>query len=489
MIKMGLSRRGQVTFTIKALVLVLSVVAFTAIIWQAQNFFGSTVEQKQESQFKMEAMEVLQKLINNENCLAYSYQNTTYKGVIDREKLEKFEENYRGLEPDCANALPFDYNIRVKTLPMNISTHQPLGGFGGGTFGEILDLIDGKKIVFVSDGSASMQNSGGTYKGNPVNKLECSKLFLKSFINRLSKESEVSLIPYYFKPGGQCTHSHLFGYTEISNNREMLEEKIDKIKYYDPGGTPMCKGLEQGLKYAKNNDGDVVVLMTDGCENICCGRYDGCCCNENCESVQIAEKYKNTNLTVMTVGYGKKGVCYRPVLTKIAKLTGGKSFRAKSCEQLLKIIPKTKIELDDREWGKGGNIGVSQFSSGDIRKNSITVSLPVSIRYGFGDYKRAIIYLKAVKGNVEKLSGYLNRICQLGSQKNENIELSMEVSFDNPVKFVDDKEPKICMMGKEKVCKKISCDFEISFENITEAGSYSIRMKYNKNKNEVTVRT
>lgn len=98
--------KGQVTFTIKALSLILSIVVFSMIVWQAQNFFTGTVEDKQKSQFQVQAMGTLQKIISDEDCLAYSYGGTTQKGVIDKGKLQDFEENYRGLEPECARAPP-----------------------------------------------------------------------------------------------------------------------------------------------------------------------------------------------------------------------------------------------------------------------------------------------------------------------------------------------------------------------------------------------
>lgn len=318
---------------------------------------------------------------------------------------------------------PFDYNIRVKTLPMNVSNYQPLG-----TFNKILARIDNKKTVFVTDSSWSMHKPGGIYNRTQISRMECLKVFLKRFIEKLEDNSYMSIQPYYVEPLKSCTHPKLFPLTKIGGNENRLKNKINELKA-ERANTSICIGLEQGFDYSIDAGADVIVLMTDGCENICCGdnctkRCAGkrnCTCNTNNESVKVASNYKSENIPVITIGYGKEGVCYRPTLTEIAKMTGGESFRVKTCEELIpKDVPEKNIEFSKEEW----SFGMDQFSTGDAREDSLTLSLPVSVRYGPQDYKRGVIYLEAAKGKLERLSRYINRVCDLASEGRKNVGLS-----------------------------------------------------------------
>ncbi|MFB6076394.1 MAG: hypothetical protein ABEK17_04585 [Candidatus Aenigmatarchaeota archaeon] len=490
--------KGQVTFTLKALTLIFSIIAFVMIVWQAQNFFSETAKDKQESTFEMESMSTLQKLINNEDCLAYAHKNTTQKGVIDKRKLEEFERNYEGIEPECARVLTYDYNIRVETLPMNFTVHQPAEGIPGGIFGDLLRIINGKKIVFLVDTSGSMRSAGGTYKGKNVDRLECAKVFLRKYIESLSDDSSVTVFAYgtrgyprndgcggggvvcrtIFGPSlGACGNQKIFGPLDLGNsNKKFLKNKLKPLS--PTGCTPIASTLLNSFDFAEYNDLDLIVLLTDGCE-----RCDG-------RPVCVAEKNKDKGIPVYTIGYGTEMICYND-LQRIAEITSGQSFRARTCEQLMRKIPEENVEIDKERWSFGvaesEGIGVSQFSTGDARQNSLTLSLPVSVRYGPQDYKRAVIYLEAVKGKLEKLSGYINRVCELGNKRNEDVEFSLRMSFNNPVKFESGKKPKICLMGSKKTCKLLDCKFDISFEDIEQEGEYIIRFEYNKNNDEVRV--
>ncbi|MFB6089360.1 MAG: VWA domain-containing protein, partial [Candidatus Aenigmatarchaeota archaeon] len=422
---------------------------------------------------------------NDEDCLAYSYENTTQKGVIDKRKLEEFEENFKGLEPSCARVIPFDYNIKVKTLPINFSTHQAEGRYGG-IFGSIKSQIDGKKIIFVIDGSGSMDSPIYSRIRGVNRKIDCVREpFLKGFVDKLSDDSEIAIIRYSGREG--CNPPIRVpgsggGFVRIGGNRGHLKAKINSLFSTGSGGTPMCVGLEKAFKHSRGFDDVVVVLLTDGVENTCC---------QSKTTPKVARNYRNLDIEVYSVGFGT-GAAMSP-LEEASGTTGGQSYAARTCEELMEKIPEKKVQLEEEEWnfgvGESESIGVSQFSTDDAKENSLTIVLPVSVRYGPSDYKRAVIHLKAVKGKLERLSGYINRVCKVGSEKNEDFKLSLRLNLENPIEFEDNKESKICMLGTEKTCKILDCDSKIDFENIKQGGDYLIRIQYDKENNEVEVRT
>lgn len=300
--------KGQVSFIIKALILILSIVVFSMIIWQAQNFFSGTVEKKYESEFQMNALGTIQKLINSEDCLAFWY-STSQKGVIEKSKLEDFEEKYKGLEPRCARALSFDYKVVVRTLPINVST--------------------------------------------------------------LKKQDRIK------------------NFDRCPENR-----RRDKCSTVPPTNPP--KEKSQG-----------------------------------------------------------------------------------------------KIETDENKWSFGIGTNKSSdngFSIGNARKNSLEMRIPVSVRYNPHNYKQAIIKFKAVRGKMERLGSYINKVCEMGEENNKDVKLSLEISFNNPIKFHNKTKPKICMIGREKVCKILDCKPDVEFANIKEGINYLLSIEYINKDNKVMVK-
>ena len=111
------------SFFTKALFIVSASVAFVLILMYINSFKKSTVEDKETSNFKMEVLNVLQKLINDDNCLAFETDGTPQKSVIDINKLDLFRIQYSDIEPESAKALNFDYNIKVEQFPKNFTLY------------------------------------------------------------------------------------------------------------------------------------------------------------------------------------------------------------------------------------------------------------------------------------------------------------------------------------------------------------------------------
>ena len=195
--------KGQTTFFAKALVLVASVVVFAIIIANTQSFFGGTVEKKQRSMFEIGVTATAQKLITTKECLAYSFNNTVEKGVLDIKKIEEFSKNYKNEEPYCAPAYPFDYSIEIRQIPTNFSIYPKMSGPSVG-------------VMLVLDESGSMdccQSPG--YRGSRLYKKCCGekeimepiderweeklngfKNCTKAFINALEEDDKAGLVTY-----------------------------------------------------------------------------------------------------------------------------------------------------------------------------------------------------------------------------------------------------------------------------------------------------
>ena len=105
--------KAQMSFFAKALIIVAASIAFVLIVVYMIQFRRSTIEEREISSFKMKTTNILQKLINDENCLAFVDNETPQKGVIDVHKLNSFVSKYNETEPECAKTLEFDYNIKV----------------------------------------------------------------------------------------------------------------------------------------------------------------------------------------------------------------------------------------------------------------------------------------------------------------------------------------------------------------------------------------
>lgn len=489
--------KGQMTFLLKALTLIASIIAFVMVVWNAQYFLGGTAKQKERAELRMQALSTLEKLTTKEDCLAYEFNGTVQKGVLDIEKINEFSKNYKSLEPKCARAYPFDYGIRIKQIPIKFKTHgyKTKGGGGyKGIFKEIKNAIDGKKVTFVIDASGSMNNDVKSNKPGINTKLDCVReLFLKAFVDELSDKTEIAIIRYSEYEAEQCVTPVRIpssgGFIKLSGNRANIKSDIDywfSSGYYS---TPMCIGLKKAFKHSKKYDGEVIVLLTDGCENDCCAPSE-CCCNMNCQSVKNARKYKDLGVPVYTVGYGQKQgtLCYDPVLTEVARLTKGKPYHAETCEELIKKIPKKEVKVEHSEWSfglKGSEItgggvgGISQFSPKELREGEIYLRIPVSIRYAPDDYKRGYIEIVAIKGTLERVGSFLNILCENTlKHPGERIETGLKIYTNYPI-YYNKNEKELCMKtGKEEICKKIDCAWDIEFQDIKSKGEYRLKATY-----------
>jgi hypothetical protein len=389
--------------------------------------------------------------------------NLSLHRILDAKKLDYFSSNFEDIQPSCARDFNFGYRIRVETSPINISSLEVISGRG--VFGDVLKLIDGKKVLFLIDVSGSMSEDGGTYCGRKVNKIQCAALFLGGitldslnlcydvgFINLMSDDSEVSVYRYGF---GSCQVERILdlkkldGTTERENIKSIIKPKLGALD-----STPIDKALKEAFDYAKNENIEAVVLLTDGCET----------CGGEIPPVHIAEKYKNEGIPIYTIGFGEYA-CPSD-LQKIASITNGKYFDARTCEELLAITgEKIPLEITPKSW----EFGDKKFSKKDALKGTITVSIPVVIFINQTTFLPGKMEIEIVSGELEEIRGFIDRSCltEVDSQNSFSIHYPISLEVKNFKNF-------LCMnIEGEKVCQRISCEKTIKFKGITSPGKYT----------------
>jgi len=213
-------------------------------------------------------------------------------------------------------------------------------------------LTEGHDIMIVLDVSESMRSED--FK--PANRLEVAKNTIYKFIK--SRPSDrIGLVVYAMDS---------FTQVPLTLDRSMLFQAVKRINFdiIDGSRTAIGMGLATAVSrlrpsLAKNR---IVILLTDGANNS--GSIDPL------TAARLAEAY---NIRVYTIGIGSKGKVPYPfqhpilgkqyrfiesdldedLLKEIAKITGGKFFRATDPETLEKIydeinkLEKTKIKTKE----------------------------------------------------------------------------------------------------------------------------------------------
>jgi streptogramin lyase len=120
-------KKGQVSFFVKTISIVIASLIFVFIVYYFFSYQRSVAEEKASSEFKNEVLNLAQKLISSEECLSYKNE----KGTIDINKLEDFASKYKGIEPECAKEMNFDYTITIVQQPKKIAVLPGMKGTNG----------------------------------------------------------------------------------------------------------------------------------------------------------------------------------------------------------------------------------------------------------------------------------------------------------------------------------------------------------------------
>jgi len=113
--KMKGQMKGQMSYIIKPISLVMTIVLLL-ILYSSVQSFGTRERQAQEGlDLASDATNILLVLANSEDCLAYRSAITSglYANIVDVTKLDDFASRYASEEPECARSLDFGWRATV----------------------------------------------------------------------------------------------------------------------------------------------------------------------------------------------------------------------------------------------------------------------------------------------------------------------------------------------------------------------------------------
>ena len=204
-------------------------------------------------------------------------------------------------------------------------------------------------------------------------------------------------------------------------------------------------------------------------KRICCIYY--ICPRDACEEVEIKKGAgdcsggcivaRNCNLSKCE-WYPWHGAC-------------GMTYTYKEVE----IGKLVSINTSIKTWGIGFSAGMNVFSPEIARKNEITISIPIIIWYNETYHPEGMLYLHAVRGELELIYGIIQHICD-EVKKGEKKEIKRKIEISAPIRLEGNK---ICMLNN---CKKLDCKVGVKLP-VLEKGEYYLTFRYNKNKNIIEV--
>lgn len=208
----------------------------------------------------------------------------------------------------------------------------------------ITDYEEGIDIIISMDISGSMLATDFL-----PNRLEAAKQMAKEFVDARTSD----------KIGYVVFEGEAYTACPATRNYDYLKQVIDETQtgLIEPG-TAIGTGLGTAVARLRSDSlsSKVIILLTDGENN-----------RGELSPLAAAELAKAKNITVYTIGVGKKGVVEMPIstpfgeilqqtevsidedlLTKMAELTGGEYFRATD-EHSLRSIYQTIDEMETRK--------------------------------------------------------------------------------------------------------------------------------------------
>ena len=456
--------RGQISFLSKGMYLVVVLVVIALLANRIADIRGSLSEQTEREYLRGKAWQIVDVLAGNVECLAYVEEGKiegkkvelVSHRVLDVRKLEEFARKYSEIQPKCMKDFENGYRVKVSIIPFNL---QSVGvAASEGVFDEIFSLIDGKKVVFSLDSSGSMIESAGVCEADPKyknSKICCLKLFMSGFIDRMSEGSEIAVNAY--SSGYKEYYKWLiYPFHVLDTDREELKKKIEGLT--PMMGTPMCRGLKAAFELIEKEGGDAIVLLTDGCENVGCRRTN---------SVEIAENYADLGVPVYTIAFGTSA-CYSP-LERIAKITDGEFFEAKTCEELIPTArERLNLTVEEKTW----EFGNSEFSEGEAVSSRISLSTSVIVRFNETTFLPGILRIILVKGELEVMRGMIERTCVTQE------EISRKLFFHYPLYLKEiNGNQYVCLKGIKERCQRVDCGSKVEFSGIPRGGLYEITIK------------
>ncbi|NOX71671.1 MAG: VWA domain-containing protein [Candidatus Micrarchaeota archaeon] len=480
---------GQFSFLTKGFLLIFVMISIALIINQITFYQYGNEKISREYDLASATRNIASMISASKDCLASVSEleegTSGASRVLDIDKIKRFSTEYNETEPPCARNYLMGYNVTIELLPLEMSyEYTPPEDMT--ILQRMVKELSGRGAVFAIDMSYSMRESIGGLK-----KVECIKKFLNGFAENLEKNSKMAIIGYGSSgtvdndgcDNGVQTQacdltSNMCGTTEISSpiviegNEDEIKSRIEKGVVAE-GCTPMSHGLVAAYSVAQENGIKDIVLLTDGCEN--CGG----------DSICVVQKHLSSDIRVHTIGFGeracdddnKKNCICEDTLETISSTTGGKSFMANGCEELVRSPSRASVIVGENNWSFGAN----GHSVGKALDSSITMSFPVAVKNGTNIFS-GLLKITGYEGDLETIAGLIDYACAVKKEAIIDTFIDSQMTFNNERK-------QLCMKDSEghNICRKVSCDEDIVMDDITNKGRYKIVAKWSDEKVVVLV--
>ena len=463
-------------FLIKGIYLILLIIAIAIVTNQiiTVNYIGS--EQSKSIDLRKEASNILENLLSSDKCLTIKNMETTEK-VINVSTLDEFQSKYSDIEPDCARN--YDYGYYVKIEKFNFTK---ISGYY-----EPKIPPGNRDIVLILDNSASMDcNKACPEKFNTL------KSAAIQFVKCADKETDRVAIIGFSNDVNElyCGVSEEVPMTPLSTEQN-IKDITDAINGLDAEyGTPLISSLKKA-EYVLNNEGDpkkfrMVILFTDGretCCDTCTGSKGTSDCLGPCQDklCDFATVFKNNNIPVYSIFLGNDPIGIQQIKC-ISEQTGGNFYNISA--ENIDILPKIFCEIvskerETTEHYQSWYFGSHNHSRDNALKDSVMISLPVSIKITDTKTQPGLATIMLFEGELEELAGSIDRTCETG------LETSKKIYISYPVKLNGNS---ICMNNAGKVnCRKFGCNLDVKFNGINSPGMYDFYFKKEGNTVKVIV--
>ena len=470
--------KGQTSILIKGIYLIIVLVTIAIVLNQIASLNLARAKVSKESEMRNTANDILELLTTSNNCLAY-VENGTAEGrnvklstqrIIDYGKLLDFASTYTDLEPDCARDFTYRYNVKVEKLNLTRSV-----GFMSG------ELIPpgNRDVVLIFDSSGSMKDP----------KISIARAAANKFLECADPTDRVAIV-FFTPPCNAEQKSDLLPLTQ--ENKNTLNTVISTMTA--ESGTPIIKSVKKAVEILQQSGPErkkMIVLMSDGEENCCqectltdCGNCDPSTCScqayEQCvqpcqnKLCQFVESSVPEDIPIYTIGFLVSQQAENE-LECVAQKTMGAYYYA-SMEKLTKIfceIAGGEVETEQSEFWY---FGTPNHSPDKAFQYSVQISSAATIKISDTKLQPAIITVELYSGELEDLSGFIDRACLT----KQDSQASVSLSYPTFLKSDQDKN-YICMdyFGEEE-CLRIKCE-EVEFSSLTP-GRYILSARFAENK-------